>query len=75
MSTHPQHMFLLRNKKDISIFQMKKNALSVAMSELHLQPKRAVIVSFSKLDLRSVWIFFKIEKKVLLQSLLLNWPV
>ena len=28
---YPQHMFSWRNKKDISIFQTKKNALSVAM--------------------------------------------
>ena len=28
---YPQHMFSLRNKKDISIFRMKKSALSVAM--------------------------------------------
>ena len=27
----PQHMFSFRNKKDISCFQMKKSALSVAM--------------------------------------------
>ena len=37
MSTHntcngyPQHMFLLRNKKDISIFSDEKRPLSVAM--------------------------------------------
>ena len=31
---YPQHMFSWRNKKDISIFRMKKNALSVAMIEL-----------------------------------------
>ena len=29
MSTH--NMFLLRNKKDIRLFRMKKSALSVAM--------------------------------------------
>ena len=29
---YQQHMFSLRNKEDISIFQMKKSALSVAMS-------------------------------------------
>ena len=28
---YPQHMFSLRNKKDISIFRMKKSALCVAM--------------------------------------------
>ena len=27
---YPQHMFLWKNKKDISIFRMKKSALSVA---------------------------------------------
>ena len=29
---YPQHMFSLRNKKDISSFRVKKSALSVAMS-------------------------------------------
>ena len=29
---YPQHLFLLTNKKDISIFRKKKSALSVAMT-------------------------------------------
>ena len=29
---YPQHMLLWRNKKDISMFQLKKSALSVAMT-------------------------------------------
>ena len=29
---YPQHMFLWRNKKDISIFRLKKSALSVSMT-------------------------------------------
>ena len=33
---YPQHMFSWRNKKDISIFRMKKNALSVAMLSFKL---------------------------------------
>ena len=28
---YPQHMFSSRNKKDISIYRMKKGTLSVAM--------------------------------------------
>ena len=36
---YPQHMFSLRNKNDISIFRMKKSALSVAMVSVNILRK------------------------------------